>query len=248
MTSPAEPDDTRPLRRAGAKAVWKFALLLLVVVAGFAALRWTPLSEHLEPQRAVEALRALAAEPWAPLALVGAYVLLVPFGVPVTPILIAGGLVFGFWWGSVLNFAGTFLAGAVNFYLGRLLGKDFFEQLFGPRLRRIEAMVERHGFWTLLRIRFVPIPYTLVNYAAAVAGVRPATFLGATALGLAPSITVFTYFAVALLNLADRPEESGPVILQLAVAMVLLLALTFLPQFIGRSSDKAGRHGRSSDR
>jgi len=212
----------------------KFLLLVAVVLAGFAALRWTPLAQHLEPERAVAALRGLANEPWAPAALILAYVVLVPFGVPVTPILIAGGLVFGFGWGSVLNFVGTWLAGAANFYLGRLLGKDFFEHLFGERLRRIEGMVERHGFWALVRIRFVPLPYALVNYAAAVAGVRPGVFLGATALGLAPSITVYTYFAVALFQLADRPGETGPVVFQLAVAMVLMLALTFLPRLFQR--------------
>lgn len=220
--------------RVGRRAILKFLLFVVVVVAGFAVLRWSPLAEHLEPERAVAALRGLAAEPWAPAALLAAYVLLIPFGVPVTPILIAGGLVFGFLWGSVLNFVGTWLAGAANFYLGRLLGKDFFEHLFGERLRRIEGMVERHGFWTLVRIRFVPLPFVLVNYAAAVTGVRPATFLGATALGLAPSITVYTYFAVALFQLADRPGETGPVVFQLALAMVLLLALTFLPRLLQR--------------
>lgn len=224
MTGPAP---GKGLQRRG---LVKFLILAAVVVAGFAALRWSPLAQHLEPERAVAALRGLASEPWAPAALILAYVLLVPFGVPVTPILIAGGLVFGFVWGSLLNFAGTWLAGAANFYLGRLLGKDFFEHLFGERLRRIEGMVERHGFWTLVRIRFVPLPFTLVNYAAAVAGVRPGVFLGATALGLAPSITVFTYFAVALFQLADRPGETGPVLFQLALALVLLLALTFLPR------------------
>lgn len=227
-----EPADGGP--PSGRKAWGKFLLLAAVAAAGFAVLRWSPLAEHLEPERAVAALRALGDEPWAPAALLAAYVLLIPFGVPVTPILIAGGLVFGFVWGSILNFVGTWLAGAANYFLGRLLGKDFFEHLFGERLRRIEGMVERHGFWTLVRIRFVPVPYVLVNYAAAVTGVRPATFLGATALGLAPSITVYTYFAVALFHLADRPDEAGPVALKLALAMAGMLALTFFPRLLAR--------------
>jgi hypothetical protein len=59
-------------------------------------------------------------------------------------------------------------------------------RLAGGRLER----VEHHGFWAPVRLRFVPIPYALVNYAAAFAGVRPGVFVTATAVGLAPAITL----------------------------------------------------------
>ena len=217
-------------KRSLGGALARFALLAVVVAAGFAFLRWGPFADRFQPAAAVATLQAVAASPWAPLALVAAYLLLAPLGVPVSPFILAGGLVFGFAWGSFFNVLGLWLAAAVTYALGRLLGKDFFEHLLGSRLTSIETLVERHGFWTLVRLRFVPIPYFIVNYAAALAGVQPAVFLGATALGLVPSIALFTWFAASLADLAAHPERTGTVVLQLAAAFVGLLALTFLPR------------------
>ena len=178
--------------------------------------------------------RSVAAHPWAPLALLAIYLVLCPLGVPVSPLLLAGGLVFGFGLGSAINIAGTWGGAALTYAIGRLLGKDFVEHLLGDRLRRLEQRIERHAFWTLLRLRFVPIPFALVNYAAALAGVRPGVFLSATALGLAPAVAVYTWFAAALFRLAAEPDRALPVLLQFAGALVLLLALTFLPRWLKR--------------
>jgi uncharacterized membrane protein YdjX (TVP38/TMEM64 family) len=210
---------------------------VVVVAGGFLLLRWGPVAERLDPQVLTAAFHRIAAQPWAPLALLAAYLVLCPLGVPVSPLILAGGLVFGFGWGAALNFAGTWGGAAVTYLLGRLLGKDFVEHLLGERLRRLERMVERHAFWTLVRLRFVPIPYALVNYAAALAGVRPTVFLSATALGLAPAVAVFTWFAAALFRLATTESGDGTTIfLQFAAAFVLLFALTFLPRLLGRGS------------
>lgn len=234
-SAPPTPSRGRSLRGP----LLRFALLVVLVGAGFAILRWSPLAEHLDRERLVATFRALAATPWAPVALLACYLVLVPLGVPVSPFILAGGLVFGFAWGATLNVFGCWAGAALTYLLGRLLGRDFIEHLLGGRLRVLEAMVERHGFWTLVRIRFIPIPFALVNYAAALAGVRPAVFLGATALGLAPSVAVYTYFVAALFRLAAEPEKAGVVALQLVAALAALLLLTFLPRWLGwgRSPD-----------
>ncbi|HUO87229.1 MAG TPA: VTT domain-containing protein, partial [Thermoanaerobaculia bacterium] len=86
---------------------------------------------------------------------------------------------------------------------------------------------------TLVRLRFVPIPDALVNYAAALAGVRPSVFLSATAIGLAPAVALFTYFADTLSH-AAAGDRSG-VLLQLAAAFLALFLLTFLvPRWLQR--------------
>lgn len=212
----------RPLRGA----VLRFAVLVAIVLGGLALLRWGPLAERLDAAELLATLRAVGAEPWAPAALVAAYVLLCPLGVPVSPLIMAGGVVFGFGAGTLINFAGTWLGAAATFGVARLLGRDLVAQVLGDRLAKVENAVERHSFWTLVRLRFVPIPYALVNYAAALAGVRTATFLGATALGLAPAVALFTYFAAALSRAAAGDRHD--VLIQLGAAFAALLVLTFV--------------------
>lgn len=210
-------------------------MLIGLVVAGLALLRWGPLGERLDPAELLATLRAVGEEPWAPVALIATYLVLCPLGAPVSPLILAGGVVFGFAAGTGINLVGTWLGAASTFALGRLLGRDLVAQVLGPRLATVERAVERYGFWTLVRLRFVPIPYAAVNYAAALAGVRPGTFLLSTAIGLAPAVALFTYFAAAL-SRAAAGERSG-VILQLGAAFAGLLVLTFLvPWWLRRRS------------
>lgn len=221
---PPSPPAAPPSRRLRGALV-RFAVLVAIVVAGVALFRWGPLAERLDAAELLATLRAIGDEPWAPAALIAAYVVLCPLGVPVSPLMLAGGIVFGFATGTLVNFAGTWLGAAATFAVARLLGRDLVAQLLGPRLAAIERTVERHGFWTLMRLRFVPIPYAAVNYAAALAGVRPGTFLAATAIGLAPATALITYFADAL-SKAAAGERSG-VLIQLGTAFAALLLLTF---------------------
>lgn len=207
--------------------VLRFVFLVTLIVLGFALFRFTPLSGLLEERALVEAFRRLRESPWAPVALILSYVVLCPLGTPATPMMIAGGVIFGIGLGSLYNLAGTFLGAAATYYLARHLGRDFLVHLLGGRLKRVEKAVGKQGFWGLLRIRFLPLPFALVNYAAALAGVKPGPFLASTGLGLLPTSFLLTYFAAALFG-AAAGERSGMVV-QLILAALALLLLTFVP-------------------
>jgi uncharacterized membrane protein YdjX (TVP38/TMEM64 family) len=161
--------------------------------------------------------------------LVLSYVVLCPIGVPATPMMVAGGMVWGVVWGSVYNVLGIFLGAASTYWLGRVLGRDLILHLFGRKLRRVERMVARRGgLWSLAGVRFLPLPFALVNYCAAFVGIRPGLFLSSTALGLSLTVPIFTYFAHALSQAAT--DDRSEVYIQLGVAMVLILSVTFLPR------------------
>jgi len=210
--------------------VLRFLLLVLIVAAGFAALRWSPLADYLTQERLTQTFDRVRDIWWSPLVLLAAYLLLCPIGVPATPLMFTGGMVYGTLYGSIYNTLGIFLGGASTFLLGRGLGREFVLHLAGKRMKRVERAISRHaGFWSLVGLRFLPLPFVLVNYCAALAGIRPALFLASTAVGLALTVPVFTYFA-ALISRAASGDRSG-VYLQLALALVLLALVTLLPRF-----------------
>jgi uncharacterized membrane protein YdjX (TVP38/TMEM64 family) len=192
----------------------------------------TPLDDMLQPDRLRETLDHLRDAWWSPLALFGLYLGLAPLGVPLTPLILAGGLVFGPFWGWVISYGGSYLGGVISYYLGRALGRDFVAQLFGDRLRKFERMLNRHGFWAMVRLRFVPVPFPIANYGAALAGVRPATFLGSTAIGLAPAIFAFNYFSASLARAAA--DRRGAVATQLVFAAAGLLLVSLIPSVLIR--------------
>ena len=116
---------------------------------------------------------------------------------------------------------------AASFLLARALGRDLVVHLAGESLlERVEGLLERHGFWNLVRVRFIPIPFALVNFGAALAGYPLPQFLIASVLGLAPSLLLYTYFGHALFTVATADRQA--VLRNLFVALFLILLLTFL--------------------
>jgi phospholipase D1/2 len=222
----------QPSRRIPRRVLLRFLLLPLLVAAGFAAVRWTPLAHYVSGPALATAITGLRHAWWAPALLVGGYVVLSPLGAPATPLMIAGGVVFGGAAGSLYNVLGVMLGGAGTYFLGRLLGRDLVRHLAGHRLRKVELAVARRGFWSLVALRFLPLPFPLVNYGAALAGIRPALFLATTALGVTPTVVIYTLFFAALSRAAESHRPQTLLYVQLAVSIALLLAVTLTPQIL----------------
>ena len=115
-----------------------------------------------------------------------------------TPLVIVGGVVFGPWLGFGLNLLGLIGAAMSSYWTARLLGSYLIVRLGGERLRRAERVLDRRGFWPLVQVRFTPIPFSLINFAAALAGVAPPRYLASTVLGLIPATLLHTYFMAEL--------------------------------------------------
>ena len=203
----------------------KFAAFVLLLLAAAAVMRWSPLRQFLDREAVVTALLHLRETRWAPLALVGLYVVSSPLGLPVSPLMLAGGVVFGVGLGSLCNVAGTLLGAAASFLLARLLGRDFVARLAGKRLRRVETLIARRGFWALVGVRFVPLPFPVVNFGAALAGVPLGRFLLSSAVGLVPAVTVYTYLAAALFELARGGDRDQLPRVALAFALVMAIGV-----------------------
>ncbi len=215
------------MKRLPLSAVLRFILLVALLAAAFAALRWSALGEHLSQEALAAGLAEIRTAWWAPIALVGLYLVLSPLGLPISPLVFAGGAVFGTLWGAFYNFLGSLGGALLSYLLALAMGRELVVHLVGEgRVQRIERVLERHGFWAIVRIRFVPIPFALVNFGAALVGVRWAPFVTATALGLAPTMLIYTYFGHALVSVAT--EDRPAVLMALAGVIVAALLITVL--------------------
>lgn len=244
----AAPEEARSLRGPAIK----FALLLLLVVGGFLAARYTPLAEYLKIEKIQGYLDQVRGLWWAPAALVGTIVVLGSLGLPATPFIVAGAAIFGAVWGTVWNWTGIFLSSFTGFLLARLLGREFVERIGGDKLQRAEKLLHRRGFMPLIAIRFLPVPFTLVNAAAAVVGVKLPKFLLASAIGLLPPIAILTYFSSALLQAATG--DRAAIVRQALTVSITAALCVFLPIGIRRRlrkrkakrlrAERAARHSR----
>lgn len=210
----------------------RFALFLALVVGAAAAFRFTPLGQLLDQERLLALFEELRSAWWTPLALLALYLVLTPLGLPVSPLIIAGGVVFGAVWGGVVNVVGTLSGAILSYWLARALGRDLVHHLVGDRLVRVERTLARKGFWPMVRVRFLPVPFPVVNYGAALAGVPFPLYALTSTLGLVPSVTLYTYFFGTLFRAAQGDRQG--VIAQLVVALSGILLLSFLPTVLRR--------------
>jgi len=239
--STSSSDARSSVRRLPVGAIFRFLVLILLVILAALALRYTPLNEFLTRERMIATLEQLRAAWWSPLALIGLYVVVSPTGLPVSPLIFAGGVVFGAWWGSLYNFVGSLLGATASYLLARALGRQLVEQVAGETLiHKAEQVLERHGFWNLVRSRFLPIPFALINFGAALAGIRLPVFIFASAVGLAPSMVIWTYFGYAIYSVTSEGRQA--VVRNLILALVVVLMLTFLVPL--RKAWKRRRYGR----
>jgi uncharacterized membrane protein YdjX (TVP38/TMEM64 family) len=202
-------------------------LLAVLALAGY-ALRLSPARTWVTPQGAGRLVAALRQVWWAPPAFVLTYTIASALDFSGLVLTLAGGAVFGFWWGSLLNLIGANLGASAAFWVARLLGREGLQALLGSRLAGLDRLAQQAGFTWLLRLRLIPIvPFNLLNFAAGLTAMPWRAYAAATAIGVLPATLVYTFFADALLS--GSQEAGRRVFLRLLVAGVLLVALSFAP-------------------
>jgi uncharacterized membrane protein YdjX (TVP38/TMEM64 family) len=212
--------------------------LKLGVLVGLLVGTWfvwrSPAVQHLVGQEQLVTLRdRLGATWWSPVAFVVAYAALGALDFSGLVLTLAGGVVFGFERGVVLNTIGANLGANAAYALARVLGKDAVAALLGARFSRMQRFAEAGGFLWLLRLRLIPIvPFNLLTLAAGVAGMPWRPFAAATALGIVPGTVVYTLFADAVVT--GSGEASRAALTRLLIAGGLLLLLTFAPALARR--------------
>ncbi|WP_231251600.1 TVP38/TMEM64 family protein [Nocardioides furvisabuli] len=125
--------------------------------------------------------------PWGAAAFVAGYALLCLLPAPKALLTALGGVLFGLWLGALLSWLAALTGAAATFGLGRALGRDAVDQLTRGRVERADRLLADHGFGAVLAVRLTPVlPYTVINYAAGLTGVRWRDYLLGSALGMVP--------------------------------------------------------------
>lgn len=189
-------------RRSLAAAIAVVGLAALVLVGlGAAALAVADGRLDLSAAAIEAAIRDLG--PWAAAGSVGAMVLHSFVPLPAEVIAVANGMVFGPLLGIVLTWTGAMAGAVVAFGLARRFGRPLVARVVPARhWHRIDGWTATESAGALLLARLVPvISFNLINYAAGLTGVRFATFLWTTGLGILP-VTILCVVAGEVLMAA----------------------------------------------
>lgn len=115
---------------------------------------------------------------------------------PASVLTVGAGFVFGPVLGVTLTVVGSNASAMVAYLVGRYFG----EGLVGTEsvIQRYTRRLRENSFETVLTMRFVFLPYDLVNYLAGFLRIAPLPFILATALGSLPGTVAFVLLGASL--------------------------------------------------
>ncbi len=118
---------------------------------------------------------------------VAGYAVLVLLPAPKALLTALGGALYGLWLGALLSWVAALLGAAAAFGLGRALGREAVDRLTRGRVVRADRLLSEHGFGAVVAVRLVPVlPFTAINYAAGLTGVRWRAYAAGSAVGIVP--------------------------------------------------------------
>jgi uncharacterized membrane protein YdjX (TVP38/TMEM64 family) len=199
----------------------KFAILLLIAVAGVSVFHFAGLEKYMMPEQIRGALRSLG--PMGPLFFVMIFSLGPTVFFPSWALTVAGGLAYGMVWGTVLSLIGASLGATIAFFVSRFLGRDFVGRILKGKFQRLDDRIGEHGFEVIFFLRLIPlVPFDALDYIAGVSKISVRSYIPATVLGIIPGTIVYVNFGSALTDMRSWRFAGAVTLLVLLAAAPIL--------------------------
>lgn len=180
---------------------------------------------------------------WAPALFIVLYILAAITLAPAFLLTFSAGAVFGLWRGTALTYVGAVLGASAVYGLAAPLARSRLLRWIDrdPRVAATRRAVGNDSAWIMFLLRLSPlVPYTLLNYALALSGVRFRDYLW-TSVGMIPAIIMYAYYGkvvgdVTRIAAGVTPPRGGDYYLMLIAGLITTFAATSL---ITRAAKKA---------
>ncbi len=164
------------------------------------------------------------------------YILGTIFFLPGSVLTLAGGALFGPFWGTFYNLTAATIGAIISFVAARYLASDWVEQKTGGRIKQLKLGVENEGWRFVAFVRLVPLfPFNLLNYALGLTRIKLSHYSLATYICMLPGAMAYTY-----LGYAGKEAIAGGegIVQKIMLATALLAVVGFLPRLIGKLRSK----------
>jgi pyruvate/2-oxoglutarate dehydrogenase complex dihydrolipoamide dehydrogenase (E3) component/uncharacterized membrane protein YdjX (TVP38/TMEM64 family) len=195
-------------------------LLLVVVVLGIVAFfafdldRFLSLEQLKQSQATFADLHAGSPLQVA-LAYFAVYVAATALSVPgATIITLAGGAIFGLFWGTVLVSFASSIGATLAFLVSRFALRDGIQARFGERLKEINRGIEKDGAFYLFTLRLIPVvPFFVINLVMGLTRMKAFTFYWVSQLGMLAGTVVYVNAGTQLARLDSLQGILSPALL-----------------------------------
>ena len=202
-------------------------LLLLLLTLGILVWRMAP-PAWFDPGWIESFLKDLG---WmAPIAFVLLRVLAILVTVvPNAPLDIAGGMLFGPFWGTVYSLLGSEAGAIACFLLSQHLGREAISRLLHRDIAFKSRIASRHLALVVLFARLEPVfSFALVSYGAGLTSISLRAFAISTLIGMTPGTVILNYYGKSFFT--------GGLLMQISLGFAMVILLLVIPIWIKRKS------------
>lgn len=166
----------------------------------------------------------------APFVFIFVYSLCPVIFIPITPMSILGGALFGQYWGTFFSVSGATLGAGISFLISRYILNDYVQSKLPVQMISLQNNIKKLGWKFICLARITPfIPFNLQNYFFGVSKIKFSTFMWASFLSLIPGTFLYTYIGDKGTNLLNGNRQ---VLINIIISLCLLLILSIIPYLI----------------
>jgi uncharacterized membrane protein YdjX (TVP38/TMEM64 family) len=131
-----------------------------------------------------------------------------------TILTLAGGAIFGLFWGSVIVSIASTIGATTAFLAARYLFRDSLEQKFAAQLGAINSGIEKDGGYYLFTLRLVPLfPFFAINLLMGLTKMDTGTFFWVSQVGMLAGTIVYVNAGTQLGAIQSLADISSPALI-----------------------------------
>jgi len=183
---------------------------------------------------------------WGPVAFIVTYNLATVLFIPGSVLTLGGGVLFGWWWGSIYVFIAATLGATFAFLIGRYLSRDRVIKYMEahPKFKALDRAVSKEGLKIVFLTRLCPLlPFNLLNYALGITQVSLKDYVLGS-FGMIPGTIMYVYSGslvgnIAAIGTGTQPANPEAEAVKWLINIISFTAAVGVTFFLSRIARKA---------
>ncbi|MEG3843196.1 TVP38/TMEM64 family protein [Microcoleus sp. herbarium14] len=226
--------------------IFKRRLLYLSIALSIALLILATKSSYVQELLRTVLIQIEYLGVWGPVAFIVTYNLATVLFIPGSVLTLGGGVLFGWWWGSVYVFVAATLGATFAFLIGRYLSRDRVVKYMEthPKFKALDRAVSKEGLKIVFLTRLCPLlPFNLLNYALGITQVSLKDYVLGS-FGMIPGTILYVYSGslvgdLAAINVATESTNPQASAVKWLINIVSFMATVAVTVSLTRIASKA---------
>jgi uncharacterized membrane protein YdjX (TVP38/TMEM64 family) len=163
--------------------------------------------------------------------------------VPASILTLGAGALYGLGTGTAVVLAGATLGAALSFLLAKSVLRKRIERMTAgnAKFAALDRAIAKEGAKIVFLVRLSPVfPFTYINYAFGLTGVRTLPYVLASFVGMIPGTFAYVYLGAAARTAASGETDATKKALQIGGAVVAVVVSLFVARVAAKAIKGAG--------